>query len=267
MLDVSRSHSLLDRVRRVDWLVDVHRSPRIFASPEFIATAKNFVRDSRIEDHAFFSLARASRSAAQLWAEQELIVSSAFSQALASWLALIDNVHLRALAMPVLAGEHGELVGDVASRAHPTLALLLCRSLGSELGNVRPLEATLTFVREMETASKDVMFGAGFFGIGNELMLLPEYREMLSVFELVAPESSFRSFLNANINEDEWHHEFLERLANGLTDFGFRKTDFLDGARKGVSARVEYYDNLAVLARRPGDIAAALSVCFGPDTR
>src|SRR5947209_4493767 len=66
---------------------------RYFAVPDFnndvpeIISATAYLSHAHIEDHEFFSVARSDPRALKLWAEQEMITSANFSQALAAWIA------------------------------------------------------------------------------------------------------------------------------------------------------------------------------------
>jgi hypothetical protein len=88
------------------------------------------------------------------------------------------------------------------------------------------------------------MRALGALGIGNEQMLLAEYRAVEACFDAVYPEADYRGFLQANFGEDETHTRLIGIAAAALTSFGYASEEFVAGARQGVEARVRYYDSL-----------------------
>jgi len=135
----------------------------------------------------------------------------------------------------------------------------MCKSLGSRLDHIRPLAGTVEFVGDMERATLDPMFGAGFLGIGNEKMLIPEYTAAAKCFEGVSPDSAHAAFLSANIEEDVGHSMMIERAVRALASLGYDPQIFLDGARHGVDARVRYFDRLCEVSMEPGILWDSLS--------
>jgi len=238
---------------------------RFLARPNFAAevrqidAASNYLSASRVGNHRFFEAAEDSILALQLWSEQELVISSMFSQALAAWLSSIHNCHVRAAVVPVLAGEHGTFRRFEAVGAHPALAEALCISLDSSLELIPVLAPTRHFLVELAGNAKEPMVGAGFLGIGNEKMLLPEYRAVRRCFAKRAPHSSFHDFLDANIDEDEGHHRLIELAVRGLVSIGYDAEEFLQGAIRGVDARITYLDGLSELHKNNRELAGLLS--------
>src|SRR5215469_9780630 len=219
-----------------------------FEIPE-IREAESYLTEVAIDRHQFFECAAKQPEYLQLWAEQELIVSSLFSQSLAEWIGRLDNCYVRRVVLSVLVGEHGE--GSLgATGAHPVLAESMCVSLGTKLDRIVASPATVEFVAEMKTATRHVMFGAGFLGIGNERMLIPEYSAAMRCFEIILPKASYKPFLLANIHEDSLHSELIERATRGLVSLGYDPKGFLDGAWTGVNSRVRYFDKLLEICEK-----------------
>jgi Iron-containing redox enzyme len=208
----------------------------------FIAEAEAVESAAKIGDHPFFKLAERNKEALMLWTAQEAAVTNPFSQILFATLSQIRNVHVRALLMPVVAGEHGRVIDNRASKSHPWLIWELCVSLGLDQHPIVPTPALLEFVSTLERTISNPMLALGALGIGNELMLLSEYSAIHRCFEALTPEAKFSKFLNGNIKEDECHTKLIEDAAVALRNSGFDSDDFLAGAALGVSARVKYYD-------------------------
>jgi hypothetical protein len=226
------------------------RHERYLGHPNFglrvpqIEAAIAYEEAARIDTHQFFELASSSKETLQVWAEQELITSSCFSQVITEWFATINNCHIRSKVMDVLVGEHSPIENGLATRCHPYLAEMLCRSLGSDLVAIKTLEPTRNFIREMEDSAARPLAGAGFLGIGNEKMLIPEYSAIRRVFHRVWPEAECDPFLDANIEDDMTHHRLIEEAAAAMVSMGGDPEEFLEHAKRGVDARIIYYDEL-----------------------
>lgn len=241
---------LLAEMRNPEWTPN----PDLFASPPGqgdihpdILRTVDICSTARIGEHPFFDLCRINERALRLWVSQEFWISSLFSQALALWLSSIHNAHVRAMASDVYTGEHHEVsAGGVANRAHPVLAAKMCRDLGIDLRKTRPLVMACDFNESLAMAACRTMYGGGFLGIGNELMLLDEYGSIMDAMKGSAPNIAAipRDFLEENIHDDKFHHVELQQAASLLAHFGYRIQEFVDGATDGVAARVRYYDDL-----------------------
>jgi hypothetical protein len=214
------------------------------ANRDFVIEAEVIERGARIEDHPFFVVAGKSREALVVWASQEAVVTNPFSQVLFEVMAAIKNVHVRSILLPVVAGEHSNLRNGIAERSHPWLIWQLCRSLGVNEKEIKPTRAVIEFIDVLESTVNDPMLALGALGIGNELMLLAEYRAIERCFESACPEADYRDFLHANIGEDETHTKLIGTAAAALADLGFNARQFVVGAQIGVAARVKYYDSL-----------------------
>ncbi len=88
------------------------------------------------------------------------------------------------------------------------------------------------------------MRALGALGVGNEQMLLAEYRAVEACFDAALPSADYKSFLHANIGEDEAHTRLIAEAATALEKLGYDARQYLAGASDGVSARVRYYDEL-----------------------
>lgn len=208
----------------------------------FVNVAEALEREAKIEEHPFFTVAKGKREAVVLWASQEAIVTNPFSQMLFRVMSNVKNVHVRSTLLPVVHGEHSPLRNGVADRSHPWLIWRLCRSLG--ISEMRPTKAIIEFIGVLERDADSPMRALGVLGIGNELMLLAEYRAVEACFDAVCPEADYREFLHANIGEDETHTKLIGDAAAALAALGHSAADFIAGAREGVDARVRYYDML-----------------------
>jgi hypothetical protein len=212
--------------------------------PSEISEAAAVQRRAKIFKHPFFEVARHSRAAIRTWAAQEAVVTGTFSQLLMIVASQLRNVHQRALLLEVAVGEHGPGSDDGAERSHPWLLHLLCESLSLRPADVVPLPPTLKFLQVLADSTVDSLRALGAFGVGNELMLIPEYTAVKMCFEQCYPEAAYRDFLMANIEEDTEHVRIVERLAVSLMATGADPAEYVIGAELGVNARVTYYDEL-----------------------
>lgn len=212
--------------------------------PSFMKGAESIERTAKIEEHPFFQLATKSREALILWTAQEAVVTNPFSQILCRVISNIKNVHIRSLLLPVLQGEHSKLREGIAEKSHPWLIWRLCKSLGISYDDVKPTKAVIDFIGVLESAADQPMRALGILGIGNELMLLSEYKAIEVCFDAMFPGADYKGFLHANIDEDEGHTKLIAKAALALTAFGFSDEEFLSGAKEGVAARLTYYDSL-----------------------
>jgi Iron-containing redox enzyme len=215
--------------------------------PREIRDAAAVQRRAKIFKHSFFDVARQSREAIRIWAAQEAVVTGTFSQLLMVAASQLKNVHQRALLLEVAVGEHGENTQEGARQSHPWLLHLLCESLDLTPTEVVPLEPTVKFLQVLADSTADPLRALGAFGVGNELMLIPEYTAVKTCFEQCYPEAAYREFLMANIEEDTEHVRIVERLAASLMATGADPAQYIIGAEMGVGARVKYYDELVEL--------------------
>jgi hypothetical protein len=237
-------HSSISVSTGVPVIVSEYFEPlRLDGDRSFLEAAQAIERAAKIESHPFFSIASSDRQALVLWAGQEAVVTNPFSQLLLRVISSIKNVHVRSILMPVVHGEHSPVRDGIAERSHPWLIWRLCRSLGiSDV--IQPTRAVVEFIGVLEQACTNPMRALGTFGVGNELMLLAEYRAVEACFDAAASDADYREFLRANIEEDEGHTKLIERAALALQALGFSGDVYLAGAREGVAARVAYYDAL-----------------------
>ena len=219
--------------------------PKAETRPPEIKEASDVQRRAKIFKHEFFTIARRSRQAIRVWAAQEAVVTGTFSQLLMLVASQLRNVHQRSLLLEVGVGEHGQSSGDNgALRSHPWLLHLLCESLDLKPSDVQPLPPTVKFLQALADSTSDVLRALGAFGVGNELMLIPEYTAVKKCFEQCYPEAAYLDFLSANIEEDTEHVRIVERLAASLMATGSDPREYVIGAELGVGARVTYYDEI-----------------------
>ena len=95
-----------------------------------IQAARAYLALAAIDHHPFFHIAIGNREALQIWAAQESVITNYFSQTLFSMMALIKNVHLRSVLLPVAVGEHSALKGGQAVGSHPHLLAKLVIDIG-----------------------------------------------------------------------------------------------------------------------------------------
>jgi hypothetical protein len=210
----------------------------------FVDAAEAIERKAKIENHPFFKFGKQSRQAMIIWTSQEAIVTNPFSQILFRVLSNVKNVHVRSILIPVVHGEHSSLRNGIAYKSHPWLIWKLCHSLKLSEKDFRPTKAVINFINVLAAAADNPMRALGVLGIGNELMLLAEYRAVESCFDAVCPDADYKHFLDANISEDETHTKLIGNAAAALTLLGYNSDDFMAGAEEGVKARVVYYDEL-----------------------
>jgi len=211
-----------------------------------VSAALNYADESGIEKHAFFSFAARSPEALRIWVSQELIVTGPFSQALLRLSALEKNVHLRAMMMIVINGEHGRVIKQKAPGSHPWLLNQLRLSMGMAKNEVQPVEETLEFLDLLNQEVESSIRGLAATGIGNERLILPEYSAVKSCFATCWPSTNYAKFLDANIGEDMRHSELLADVASVLIRHGADADLYYDAARRSVDSRVRYYDRLLI---------------------
>lgn len=219
--------------------------PNLNGTEPAVTSGIQIVDQSGIDQHPFFQTAAESRATLKLWVSQELVVTNPFSQLLLDLASRIANLHIRAMVTTVASAEHGQFRKGMAARAHPWLLHRLGENVGVRPEDVQVLPETASFLRAIELeCSRSTAASAGVLGMGSERLLVPEYSAIKRSFELGWPDSNFREFLDANILEDEAHAEIMEAVGTALIRNGEPADHFLEGARVGVEARLEYYDRL-----------------------
>lgn len=228
------------------WIFDDYFAPlqAPIALPQFIERSREIVAKSAIESHPFFSLARENPSALNEWTKQECVITNHFSLALLAMMASITNVHVRSLLMPVVAGEHSPIRHGRAYGSHPNLLAKLVTDLKIDPASITPLPFTATFVSQLFATGRSLPFWLGVLGVGNEALLVPEYGAVRVAFGFHHPSKVYRPFLTANIEEDSQHSALIEEAAACICVTEASKEGFLLGARRGVEARMSYYDAL-----------------------
>ncbi|MFD3473033.1 hypothetical protein ACFWWM_43340 [Streptomyces sp. NPDC058682] len=210
-----------------------------------VQRAMDYADGIGLEEHRFFEIAASSPVALRAWVTQELIVTGPFSQALLRLAALVPNVHMRAMVMVVIGGEHGRVVGGRAPGSHPWLLNELRKSMGIEKKEVQPLSETVEFIGVLDREVGSVIGGLAAAGIGNERLILGEYSAVKLCFEACWPNSKYARFLDANITEDFQHSDLLADVASILIEQGASPVEYYNAAMRSVDARVKFYDRLA----------------------
>jgi Iron-containing redox enzyme len=229
---------------------DYFEPPQFSDTPELdptIQTARAYLKAAAIDQHPFFRVALGNHDAIALWAAQESVITNQFSQTLFSMMALIKNVHLRSVLLPVVAGEHSALKEGRAVGSHPHLLSKLVIDIGLDPESICPISATIRFAEALNTSLSSLPRALGCLGIGNEAMLIPEYTAVEALFSLLYPRELYRPFLHANIEEDHAHSALMDIAAVAAFRSDEDRKEFLLGAREGVDSRVQYYDDLVTL--------------------
>jgi Iron-containing redox enzyme len=216
----------------------------------FALEAEAIERNARIEDHPFFQYAKTRPEVLVLWTSQEAIVTNPFSQILFRVMAEIPNVHVRSLLMPVVYGEHSPLRVGIANNSHPWLIWNLCKSIGLSEDKIKVTKAVANFIHALKLTETEPMRALGALGVGNEQMLIAEYKAIEACFDSALPSADYRNFLQANIGEDEAHTRLIAEAATALEQLGYDPNQYMRGATEGVSARIGYYDTLLDEAKR-----------------
>ena len=86
-------------------------------------------------------------------------------------------------------------------------------------------------------------------GIGNEMMIVPEYRAIKRCFRTVAPSSDYNPFLKANMEADVGHARLCISLAaKFIAAENGQDQRFLTLAKEAIESRVTYFDDLLCFA-------------------
>ena len=229
-------------------------------TPDFILQARGMVRSCGIENHVFFDFCKENKGALIEWTKQECIITNHFSLSLFSLLGLIRNVHLRSMLIPVLAGEHSPLKDGIAYGSHPNLLARLIDDLGIDTDSLNAENFTVEFVDLLFSENYPICYRFGVLGVGNEALLVPEYKAVSLAFDHHYPRGVHRPFLTANIEEDRIHSKVMEDAAMLLCNDAETQDSFIQGARDGIQARFRYYDKMLDFLKkiRDGRIRRAL---------
>lgn len=217
-----------------------------------IEACRLLAEESGLDRHPFFNAAKEDPDLLRLWVSQEAVVTGPFSLLLMRVAGAIWNVHLRAMFLELAVGEHGRRNGDRVVGAHPVLLHRLLLSVGLSVDQTRPIEPTINFLRDLEDASTSVASAIGALGVGNERLLLVEYEAVKAAFASRLPDAAYRSFLTANIAEDDEHSVLAEQVAARLVELGATVEEYRRGAEFGVAARLRYYDELCAYYEQHG---------------
>lgn len=208
-----------------------------------ISTISLLADNSNIGQKDFFKQACKDSDLLKLWVSQEAVVTNPFSQTLLQVISNIRNVHVRSILLPVVVGEHSKLINGTAIYSHPWLLWKLCKSMaiGEDLIVTPPVDK---FIDILNTDNENIMFSLGILGVGNERILITEYKAIRKCFESISPSSDYKQFLESNIAEDVTHTQLIEIAATVLVNQGFSLNEYREGAILGVNARLSYYDEL-----------------------
>ena len=177
------------------WEYDTFFEPLPSAAIENLMTGVHaLMREADLPSHPFFSLAESSKALLELWVSQELVMTNAFSQLVLLAAARTRNVHARAVLTEVASGEHVLAKDGTAFDSHPWLLERLRASLSIPKNSVTPLLPVVEFIERLESSLSDPMAALAYIGIGNEMMIVPEYRAIKRCFRTVAPSSDYNPF-------------------------------------------------------------------------
>jgi hypothetical protein len=213
---------------------------------------ERYIEEVELEKHPFFDRAISNRSTLALWVSQELVMTNAFSQIVLSAAAQCRNVHARAVLTEIAWGEHGRMRNLVANRAHPWLLEQLRESVQLPREQIRPLDPTIAFIERLSAQVGNTLDAVAFIGVGNERLIVPEYTAVERCFEALWPESDFKPFLQANLDEDIWHSQLSYILANMLISNNAERQSFLAATQDAIGSRVRYFDELLDVDLRGG---------------
>jgi hypothetical protein len=136
--------------------------------------------------------------------------------------------------------------GRVATYSHPWLLEEFRISVGVDPAAFPVLPETEAFLASLrEDCSGPILRALGALGVGNERLLVSEYAAVRRAFAAAWPQADYQRFLDANIEEDTAHADFMADAADALVGWGHDPQDFFDGGQASVAARRRYYDALA----------------------
>jgi hypothetical protein len=208
---------------------------------------EQYIEHRQLDEHQFFRLANHSKSALVLWATQELVMTNAFSQLVLRAASCIPNVHARAVLVEIASGEHGLSRRGIAKHAHPWLLSQLGSSIDLDLVQVSPAEPTRMFIRRLASHIDTLLNMLAYIGVGNERLIIPEYTAVKKCFAAQWPESRYKLFLDANLNEDISHSQLCYLLASMVIKSERDAESFRSAAIASIDSRFEYFDGLQAL--------------------
>jgi hypothetical protein len=209
-----------------------------------VQVIEQYIEHRQLDKHPFFELARDSKSALTLWAAQELVMTNAFSQLVLRAASCIPNVHARAVLVEIASGEHGFSRRGIAKNAHPWLLSQLGSSINLDLVQIAPAEPTRMFIRRLTSHIDTPLNMLAYIGVGNERLIIPEYTAVKKCFSEQWPESRYKLFLDANLDEDISHSQLCYLLASMLIQSVQDAESFKSAAIASIDSRFEYFDGL-----------------------
>lgn len=211
---------------------------------------EKYIVSRDLSRHPFFGYARRDRGALELWLAQELVMTNAFSQIVLAAASRVQNVHVRSILVEVAAGEHGHVRSGVAKRAHPWLLHGLRDSVGLPMEDVKPAAPTIEFIRRLEESSRAHPLAAlAWIGVGNERLILPEYKAVKECFAVTWKDADYEPFLQANLTEDVVHSRLCYTAASTLIANEDDARYYYDQAVASIEARWSYFDALLEACR------------------
>ena len=152
------------------------------------------------------------------------------------------------MMLEVASAEHGAVnEAGIAVDSHPWLLQQLCVSLELDICQIKVAPETEAYLTTLDSLCRSSPIeGIGALGPGNEFLLLQEYRALADSFEAALPESQYSTFFNANLTQDERHHEVLAMVATGLIELGAPSELYVESAIRAAEARIEFYDSFLV---------------------
>jgi Iron-containing redox enzyme len=225
----------------------------VFAISAEIARSKDYVTKAHIADHEFFELASESRPLVRLWVAQELCITNAFSQILLGVAAMLPNVYLRRHFLEVVVGEHGD-PNEEGDRAlpHPVLLRRAADAVGLNIDGITMLPQTQAYLSTLSKICSDGPLAAlGAIGVGNEALLVDEYKAACSAFQSAFGSKSETVFFSVNIDADDNHYEICASTATAhCALYGEKARNYDYAAERAIMARAHFYEELVRAHRR-----------------
>lgn len=244
---MSGKNSLVsDRLSLTSWQYTRFFLPSDVQMHSVVEEIEAYIERRDLASHEFFIVAGRDRRALELWLSQELVMTNAFSQIVLSAASLEQNVHVRAILVEVAAGEHGHVTKGLAKRAHPWLLHKLGESVGLTMDAISPMSPTISLIRRLDEKSRESTLAAlAWIGVGNERLILPEYKAVKSCFSQIWSDADYEPFLQANLTEDKVHSRLCYQAASILiAGDQAQADDYYTEAVASIEARWNYFDEL-----------------------
>lgn len=209
-----------------------------------ILKSEQRVSSARIGEHKFFAVAAESRRAVTLWVEQELSIMNSFSQLLLAVGSSLPNVFIRTQFLEVALSEHGEPSG-AGSPPHPILLRQLAQAVDVDPNTAQLRAPTQRYLDSLLRLCESPLRALGAIGVGNKLLLVDEYSAAVKACSEAFGSDVGAPFFRANIDSDRRYYEICAMATASLCDvYELSPTEYDEGARRAIRARVRFYDNL-----------------------